>query len=68
MKEIPSLNKEFLKYLRKMSKLTGGLYDRLMVDKEVLALRTIAVCFRCQMVEKIPEREGDIKPYQILCF
>lgn len=45
-----------------------GFYDTFLADKEALRLRSIAVGFRCQMVEKIPEREGDVKPYQILCF
>lgn len=45
-----------------------GFYDSFLADKEALWLRTIAVGFQCQMVEKIPEREGDIKPYQVICF
>lgn len=45
-----------------------GFYDTFLADKEALRLRSIAVGFKCQMVEKIPEREGDVKPYQILCF
>ena len=45
-----------------------GFYDTFLADKEALRLRTIAVGFKCQMVERIPEREGDVKPYQILCF
>ena len=45
-----------------------GFYDIFLADKEALRLRSIAVGFRCQMVEKIPERDGDVKPYQILCF
>lgn len=45
-----------------------GFYDIFLADKEALRLRSIAVGFRCQMVEKILEREGDVKPYQILCF
>lgn len=45
-----------------------GFYDSFLADKEALQLRTIAVGFQCQMVEKIPEREGDIKPYQVICL
>lgn len=45
-----------------------GFYDSFLADKEALQLRTIAVGFQCQMVERIPEREGDIKPYQVICF
>ena len=45
-----------------------GFYDAFLADKEALQLRTIAVGFQCQMVEKIPEREGDIKPCQVICL
>lgn len=45
-----------------------GFYDNFLADKPALQFRTIAVGFQCQMVEKIPEREGDIKPYQIFCL
>ena len=45
-----------------------GFYDTFLADKEALRMRSIAVGFRCQMVERIPEREGDVKPCQILCF
>lgn len=45
-----------------------GFYDSFLEDKSALQLRTIAVGFQCQMVEKIPEREGDIKPYQVICL
>lgn len=45
-----------------------GFYDSFLADKEALQLRTIAVGFQCQMVEKIPAREGDVKPYQVICF
>lgn len=44
-----------------------GFYDAFLTDKDALQVRTIAVGFRCQMVERIPEREGDIRPYQIIC-
>lgn len=45
-----------------------GFYDSFLADKEALKLRTIAVGFQCQMVDQIPEREGDIKPYQVICL
>ena len=45
-----------------------GYYDAFLADKEALWLRCIAVGFLCQMTEEIPAREGDIKPYQVLCF
>ena len=44
-----------------------GFYDGFLTDKNALQLRTIAVGFRCQMVERIPERNGDIRPYQVIC-
>ena len=43
-----------------------GFYDRFLADKEELQLRTIGVGFKCQMVEEIPARENDIKPYQVI--
>lgn len=45
-----------------------GFYDSFLADKEALKLRTIAVGFQCQMVEKIPEREGDVRPCQVICL
>ena len=44
-----------------------GFYDEFLADKAALQLRTIAVGFRCQMVERIPERDGDVKPCQVIC-
>lgn len=43
-----------------------GFYDRYLCDKEELQLHTIAIGFKCQMVEEIPQEEQDIRPYQIL--
>lgn len=45
-----------------------GFYDNFLEDKSALQYRTVAVGFQCQMVERIPEREGDIKPYQVICL
>ncbi|MCM1325578.1 MAG: 5-formyltetrahydrofolate cyclo-ligase [Bacteroidales bacterium] len=45
----------------------GGFYDRFLADKEDLRLCSIAVGFKCQMVEQIPVEEHDVKPYQIIC-
>lgn len=45
-----------------------GFYDQFLADKEALWQRSIAVGFQCQLVEKIPDREGDIKPCQVICF
>lgn len=44
-----------------------GFYDKYLADKEVLQLHTVAVGFRCQLVEKLPVEETDIKPYQVIC-
>lgn len=43
-----------------------GYYDRYLADKEALQFRTIAVGFKCQMVEEVPAEENDIKPYQVI--
>lgn len=45
-----------------------GFYDRYLSGKQALQERTIAVGYRCQMVEEIPSDEKDIRPYQILLF
>lgn len=45
-----------------------GFYDRFLADKQALQFRTIAVGFQCQLVDKIPEREGDIRPCQVICM
>lgn len=45
-----------------------GFYDRFLADKPDLQFRTIAVGFRCQMIEEeISCREYDIKPCQVIC-
>lgn len=44
-----------------------GFYDRYLADKKDLRLRTIAVGYQCQMVEKLPVQDWDIKPYQVIC-
>ncbi|MBR1932016.1 MAG: 5-formyltetrahydrofolate cyclo-ligase [Lachnospiraceae bacterium] len=46
----------------------GGFYDKFLMDKEALTLRTIAVGFACQMVEWVPVGAWDVKPCQILCL
>lgn len=45
-----------------------GFYDRYLSCRESLQLHTIAVGFRCQLVEEIPAESTDIKPYQIICM
>ena len=45
----------------------GGFYDRYLADREALQLRTVAVGFRCQMVEEIPAESTDIRPCQVIC-
>lgn len=44
-----------------------GFYDRYLAGKEALQLHTVAIGFRCQLVEHIPAQENDIKPYQVIC-
>lgn len=44
-----------------------GFYDRFLADKEALRLRTIAVGYRCQLVDEIPAEERDVRPYQVIC-
>ncbi|MCM1194285.1 MAG: 5-formyltetrahydrofolate cyclo-ligase [Acetatifactor muris] len=44
-----------------------GFYDRYLADKPLLQFRTIAVGYRCQMVDEIPAKAGDIRPYQVIC-
>ncbi len=41
-----------------------GFYDRYLSDKD--KLRTIAICFNCQMIDLIDADENDIKPKQII--
>lgn len=44
-----------------------GFYDRYLADKPDLQGKTIAVGFRCQMAEKIPRGEHDVRPCQVIC-
>lgn len=44
-----------------------GFYDRFLADKEKLQLRTIGVGYTCQMVERVPGGEKDIRPCQVIC-
>ena len=43
-----------------------GFYDRFLADKEELWIRSIAIGHACQMTEKIPTNEHDVKPYQVI--
>lgn len=43
-----------------------GFYDRYLAGKDELQLHTIAIGFRCQEVEEIPEDSRDIRPYQVI--
>ncbi len=45
-----------------------GFYDRYLADRPGLRQRTIAVGYRCQMVEKLPEEDTDIRPCQVICL
>ncbi len=44
----------------------GGFYDRYLSDKPWI--HTIAIGYKCQMLEEIPTDETDIRPGQIICF
>ncbi len=44
-----------------------GFYDRFLADKGALQLRSIAIGHSCQMVDRLPAEEHDVKPYQIIC-
>ncbi len=44
-----------------------GFYDRFLADRPGLQLKTIGVGFACQMVERVPCGERDIRPYQVIC-
>lgn len=44
-----------------------GFYDGFLAEKQELQLRTIAIGFRCQMVDEIPAMKGDVRPYQVIC-
>ncbi len=44
-----------------------GFYDRYLADKTALQLRTIGVGYGCQLLEKLPCDERDIRPYQVIC-
>lgn len=44
-----------------------GFYDRYLEGKEELTLRSIAVGFRCQMVDEVPAGSYDKRPYQVIC-
>lgn len=44
-----------------------GYYDKYLLEKPNLQVRTIGVGFACQMVEQIPSQEWDIRPYQVIC-
>lgn len=46
----------------------GGYYDRFLEDKLTLRIHSIAVCHACQIVDyEIPEDEGDVRPYKVVC-
>jgi 5-formyltetrahydrofolate cyclo-ligase len=45
-----------------------GFYDRYLADRPKLQLRTIAVGYRCQMVDKLPGEDTDIRPCQVICL
>lgn len=44
-----------------------GFYDRFLAHNPELQGRSIAVGFQCQMLEKLPAEETDIRPCQVIC-
>lgn len=44
----------------------GGFYDRYLQDKPWM--RTIAIGYKCQMLEEIPTEDTDIRPGQVICL
>lgn len=44
----------------------GGFYDRYLADKQWM--HTIAIGYKCQMLEEIPAEERDIRPGQVICY
>ena len=44
-----------------------GFYDRFLADHPGLQPRSIAVGYQCQLLEKIPAAETDVRPCQIIC-
>jgi len=44
-----------------------GFYDAFLAEHEALQQRTVAVGYRCQMVEEIPFSDTDIRPCQVIC-
>ena len=45
----------------------GGYYDRFLQEKTRLQEHTIGVGYSCQLVDKLPMTEYDIRPYQVIC-
>ena len=43
-----------------------GFYDRFLAGKEGLQIRSIAIGHACQMVDRLPAEEHDVKPYQVI--
>ncbi len=44
-----------------------GFYDRYLAENPALRQRSIAVGYRCQMLEELPREETDIRPKQVIC-
>lgn len=43
-----------------------GFYDRFLTKYPQLAIHTIGIGFQCQLVEEVPQEDGDIRPYQVI--
>lgn len=44
-----------------------GFYDRFLTDKPGVIARSIGIAHACQLVEKVPCEETDIRPAQVIC-
>ncbi|MBP5197752.1 MAG: 5-formyltetrahydrofolate cyclo-ligase [Lachnospiraceae bacterium] len=46
----------------------GGFYDRFLLNYPELKSRSIALCYDCQIFDKVPQVVYDIKPYKVIHF
>ncbi len=44
-----------------------GFYDRFLAAHPELQSRTVAIGYRCQLLEELPAEETDIRPCQVIC-
>ena len=46
----------------------GGFYDRFILEYPEFKSRSIALCYDCQIFDKVPQMVYDIKPYKVIHF